>query len=255
MGKEFDWLKINNKTGGVGEIYILGTITSEKWFDEDTTPKEISGKIKELSNSSSVNIYINSPGGEVFAGMAIANMIKRINVPTYGYVEGIAASIASVILLSCDKVVVPKNAYIMIHNASGVCVGTSKDMLETVKLLDKLTNDIANIYAEKSGMKLEDVKTLMDDETWFNGEDAVSFGLADELGDEKKIAACLNGNEAIFNDISFNVEKFKTFPKEKLQLKNEIQKEILTEDKENNLNFKLMIQKHEHLRNVLQNTI
>jgi ATP-dependent Clp protease protease subunit len=242
-----DWLKIKNKKGGVGEIHIFGAITSEKWFDEETTPKDVRDKIKELSDSSAVNIYINSPGGEVFAGMTIANMIKRINVTTTAHVEGVAASIASVIALSADNVIIPKNAYLMIHNASSIAMGTSKDMRKTADLLDKISEDIANIYVEKSGMKLEDVKTLMDDETWFNGEDAFAFGLADQVSEEMKIAACLDKNLAIFNGVSFDVDKFKTFPKDKLEEKQEIIEETLTESKENILNFKLMVQRHEHL--------
>lgn len=127
-----------------------------------------------------IDLHISSEGGEVFEGIAIYNAIKQRGDVTV-YVDSLAASIASVIAMGADKVVMTKNATMMIHDASGLAVGNAKDMRELADLLDMTSNNIASIYADKAGGTPEDWRATMQAETWYSAQDAVNAGLADQI--------------------------------------------------------------------------
>ncbi len=145
------------------------------------------GEIKLL------NIYINSPGGDVFEGNVIYNILKRkadkcaINV----YVDGLAASIASVIAMAGARIIMPNNAMMMIHNAWMYTWGNAKDLREAADTLDKINQTIRQAYLNKAGDVLdkETVTMLMDQESWLTAQECLDYGLCDEVIDEKQIAA------------------------------------------------------------------
>jgi ATP-dependent Clp protease protease subunit len=152
----------------------------------------------------------------VFAGVAIYNEIKRFNKPTTAYVDGVAASIASLIVLAADKVVMPFNSMLMIHNPWTMAVGDAKEFRELADRLDKLTESVLiETYQAKTGMEKEKLVELMDAETWLSAEEAVDLGFADVLEEEQKIAACYRGDNIAFNNVEVQLDRFRAFPKSK----------------------------------------
>lgn len=186
-------IELKNKDE-VAQLVIYGEITSDKWGDNEVEPKEIKDILDEIGEKD-VNIYINSPGGSVFAGVAIYNMLKRHKGHKKVYVEGYAASIASVIAMAGDEIIVPKNAYLMIHKAWGFCVGNADDLREQADLYERMDSTIVGIYMEKvkEGVTEAKLSELMKAETWLNGSEAQEYFNV-TLGEENKIAACLDGD-------------------------------------------------------------
>ena len=210
-----NWLEVQAKAN-IGEVYIYGEITDFKWFDEDVTPTSIKDELAKIKNVDEVNVYVNSPGGGVFAGVAIYNELKRINVPVTAYVDGIAASIASLIVLAADRVVMPVNAMLMVHNPWTLAYGNANELRELADKLDKISDSVLiETYAAKTGLSADELREMMDAETWLSGEEAVEQGFADELLEEQKIAAYYEGDNVKFNNVEVHLNKFKAFPKSK----------------------------------------
>jgi ATP-dependent protease ClpP protease subunit len=133
-----------------------------------------------------LNVHINSPGGSVFDGIAIANALYSHPATVNVYVDGLAASIASVIAMSGDRVVMMPRSQMMIHDASGICLGNAADMAEMAALLDKQSDNIANAYADRAGGTAEEWRARMREETWYTAEEAVEAGLADEVAPSRR---------------------------------------------------------------------
>ncbi|MFM9629374.1 head maturation protease, ClpP-related [Streptomyces galilaeus] len=127
-----------------------------------------------------LRVRINSPGGSVFEGIAIANALRSHPANIVVQVDGIAASIASVIAMAGDRIEMAPNTMLMIHDASGVCLGNASDMEEMAELLDLISDNIADAYASRAGGTREQWRERMKAETWYLPEDAVENGLADE---------------------------------------------------------------------------
>jgi ATP-dependent Clp endopeptidase proteolytic subunit ClpP len=194
-----EWYKIKNKSSEVADVYLfndIGTfgITAQNFIDE----------IKEYEDTE-LNIHINSLGGEVFEGMAIYSIIQRRKAKTTVYIEGIAASIASVIALAADEVIMSENSLLMIHNAWGGTQGEAKDMRKQAEILDKITNEIAEVYVKKSGISYNEVVRMMDEETWLTAEEAVALGLVDSISEPIKVAA------------KYDVSKYKNITNKKVE--------------------------------------
>lgn len=141
-----------------------------------------------------LNIYINSSGGNVFAGLAIYHMLKRHEGKKNVYVDGIAASIASIIAMAGDEIHIPKNAYLMIHRSWICTVGNKNDLVDTISMLEKTDLNMADIYQEKAieGITSEKILELMDNETWLTGNEAQNYFNVIVDGNNKAVA-CLDG--------------------------------------------------------------
>jgi ATP-dependent protease ClpP protease subunit len=127
-----------------------------------------------------LRVRINSPGGSVFEGIAIANALRSHPANVVIQVDGIAASIASVIAMAGDRIEMAPNTMLMIHDASGVCLGNAADMEEMAELLDLISDNIADAYAARAGGTRDEWRARMRAETWYLPDDAVENGLADE---------------------------------------------------------------------------
>lgn len=142
------------------------------------------------STTKTINLRLNSPGGGVFDGLAIANQLREHSATVNVTVDGIAASIASVIAMAGDTVTMGRGSQMMIHNPSGLVLGGADDMRAMADVLDKLAKDsIANAYQAKAGPKNGDAQTWLDRmsaETWYSAEEAVAVGLADTTSDQKE---------------------------------------------------------------------
>lgn len=128
-----------------------------------------------------IDVRLNSPGGEVFDGVAIHNALANHRATVNIYVDGLAASIASVIAMAGDRVVMGAGSQMMIHDGLTICVGNAADMREAASMLDKTSDTIASFYAARAGGSLTEWRDRMRAETWYTGEEAVAAGLADEV--------------------------------------------------------------------------
>ena len=187
-----DFLQIKNQTETSVDLYFYGDIVSNwsgAWEEVDQYPERVRDFLKEHKGKD-LNIYINSGGGSVFAGMAIYNMLKRHNGYKTVYVEGLAGSIASVIAMAGDTIVIPKNSFLMIHKPLVGVFGNANELRENADLLDKIENAIIDVYETKihEGIDLETIKKMVEEETWINGEEASKFFNIEVTEENKAVA-------------------------------------------------------------------
>lgn len=190
LRKQFDVKQI--KENKVLNLYLYGEIT-EDWYDwwsgqivESTTSANYVRKaIDEAGDVDEINVYINSIGGSVAEGNAIYNILKRSNAKVTTYVDSFAYSVASVIAMAGEKVVMPSNTTMMIHNAMMRCFGNSAELRQAADNLDKINEASCNTYLIKAGEKLtrEKLNELLDKETFFTADEALAYGLCDEVID------------------------------------------------------------------------
>lgn len=206
-------IKAKKDNPDVGELTLYGDISSVSWWGDEVTPKQFKADLDALGDIKNLDIYVNSGGGEVFAGMAIYSMIKRHKAYKTAYIDGLAASIASVIIMAADKRVIPENAMIMIHNCSTFAAGNKFELRKIADDLEKIDQSIKGTYTEKTGKTIEEITAYMDAETWFTASEAVEMGFADELQAEKKLAASVKGGILMLNSQEFDLSRWKTAPK------------------------------------------
>lgn len=174
-----DFLNIKN-LGEKAELHFYGEIVSdewEKWSDLDTCPEDVLNYLSKIENSKELDIYINSGGGSVFAGLGIYNILKRHKGRKTVYVDGLAGSIASIIAMVGDEIIVPSNSFIMIHKPlCGVC-GNANDMREMADTLDRIEEGLINTYKTKlkDNVDIETIKAMVNAETWLTGEEASKY--------------------------------------------------------------------------------
>jgi len=170
--------------GGARELMIYGRIGGGGWFDDGIGASDIAAALRELG-SGHVDVRINSGGGDVFDGVAIHSLLARHSGGVTTHIDGLAASAASFIAMAGDRVVMARNAFIMIHDGMTMTYGNGNTHRASAELLDMISNTIADIYAERAGEDVEHWRNLMtvngEDGTWYSGQDALSAGLVDEL--------------------------------------------------------------------------
>lgn len=154
-----------------------------------TTAKDFYASLKAIGDRA-LNVRINSPGGSVVDGFAIYNLLKAHKGDVTVFIDGLAASIASVIAMAGDKVIMPKNALMMIHNPSVFADGDAESLRKLADDLDKFRDGIVSAYTERTGKKADKIKKMMDEETFITAEEAVEMGFADEIGKAVKITNC-----------------------------------------------------------------
>lgn len=208
------------------ELYFYGDIVSDtwgKWCDEDKCPQDVLEILNSIDDDKELNIYINSGGGSVYAGLAIYNQLKRKKCNKIVRVDGLAASIASVIMLAGDKVIIPKTAQTMIHDPwMGVWGGfNAAEFRKMADDLDACGETILNVYAEnlKEGISVDEIKTMMHEETWLTGEKAAQY-FNIEVEDSAIAIACVSN---YFN-------RYRNTPEDLKQDDLKIEKERILED-------------------------
>jgi ATP-dependent Clp endopeptidase proteolytic subunit ClpP len=180
------WYSIRNVKKGAAEVKIYDEIGL--W---GIRAADFSRDLKAAGDDlSEIIVRINSPGGAVFDGLAIHNILKDHAAKVTVKVDGIAASIASVIAMAGDRVEMPENAMMMIHDPSGLAFGTAEDMRELADVLDKIKASLVSAYRNKSGMSDDEIASMMAAETWLSAAEAKEKGLADEVTKAVKLAAC-----------------------------------------------------------------
>jgi ATP-dependent Clp endopeptidase proteolytic subunit ClpP len=192
-----NWYQMKNQAGEA-HIYIFDVIVDYAWDDDEVTAKGFIDDLAALGDVSGITVHINSPGGSVYAGNVIHNVLKRHKAKVTVMIDGLAASIASVIAMAGDEVIMPKNAMMMIHDPMSICVGNSTDMRACAEMLDTAQHSIVTSYTTKSGQSEDKIKELMAAETWMTAADAVELGFADTIEHETQLAAVADFDLSVF---------------------------------------------------------
>jgi len=174
-----------DSTEDSAEIEIFDIIGG--WFGVEVG--QFKKDFDKIKNKKEIKVLINSPGGSVFDGMAIYNILAAYKSKITTEIIGIAASIASVVALAGKTRNICQGSYFMIHDPSGICIGTVADMEKMAETLEKIGGQIANIYTRNSTLTKEDILQKMKDETWYTADEAIEAGLADNIVDYGEIAA------------------------------------------------------------------
>lgn len=184
---------------GVGEIFLYDEIGGG-FFNEGITAKTFADDLKALGDLATLNIFINSPGGSVFEGVTIFNILDRHRARKVVSIDGLAASIASVIAMVGDERSIAANALIMIHDPWSSAIGNAEDMRKTAATLDKIRTTLLDTYVARTTTPEDEISAMMTEETWLNADEALAGGFVDTIGAEIEIAA------------KFDLSKFKHPP-------------------------------------------
>ncbi len=211
------WYSITNKADKA-EIWIYEMIGEDFWTGGGVTAKNFQKELSEIK-ASQIDLHINSPGGAVFDGITIYNLLKQHPANITTYIDGLAASIASVIALAGDKVIMAENALYMVHNPEGLAMGTATDMRSLADVLDKIASTMVGTYVSKTKKPETDIKAMLDAETWMTADEALEAGFIDEISGEMDMAACAKFipvmAKAGFKHIPNNLTAKKELPSEK----------------------------------------
>ena len=178
--KFWNWIKNQDESGSeMRTLFLNGEISDETWYGDEVTPKLFKDELG--AGKGPITVWINSPGGDVFAAAQIYNMLMDYPSDVTVKIDGLAASAASVIAMAGTTVEMSPVAMMMIHNPATIAIGDSEEMKKAVKMLDEVKESIMNAYEIKTGLARDKISKLMDAESWFNAKKAVELGFADKI--------------------------------------------------------------------------
>jgi ATP-dependent Clp protease protease subunit len=216
--KFWNWIKNED---GERTLYFDGYIAEESWFDDDITPKKFKAELMESDGD--ISVWINSPGGDVFAASQIYNMLKEYKGKVTVKVDGLAASAASVIAMAGDEILMSPVAMLMIHNPSTLIWGEEADMVKAKEMLAEVKESIVNAYELKTSLSRNKISKMMDMETWMSAKKAVELGFADKVLYEDTDSSIPVDNGFIFEKVTVVNSLINKFPKnQKKEPKNEV---------------------------------
>lgn len=187
--KFWNWIRNEDESAPDMErtLFLNGMISDETWYGDEVTPQLFKDELN--AGSGNITVWINSPGGDVFAAAQIYNMLRDYKGNVTVNIDGVAASAASVIAMAGNTVCMSPVAMMMIHNPATLAEGEAKDMQKAIAMLNEVKESILNAYEFKTGLSRAKLSHMMDDETWFNAKKAVELGFADKIlfdSDEEK---------------------------------------------------------------------
>lgn len=251
------WNFIKNESDNTAELLLYGTISDNSWWSDSVSPKRFKEDLEKLGNVNQITVRIYSGGGDVFAANAIYSMLKDHQAEIIVKIDGLAASAATIIAMAGDKILIPENAYMMIHKVSTYIGGNINDIQKELELLEKIENTLLQTYVKRTGKTKEEIQALIDAETWLTGREAVEEGFADELmfEDEEEKEKISNG---ILNKIEVrnDLKKCKNLPenlKNILISKNNTNKIINDRKEEEIMDEKTFMEKYPDLYNSIYN--
>lgn len=199
-------------TDGPVELLIYGDIAAKSWWEDDTTPKKFADTLQSCSGRDLV-IRINSGGGDVFAAQAIYNLLRTYDGAKTVRIDGLAASAATVVACAGDSVIMPDNALFMIHNPACLLWDyyDAQDLAGMVERLETVKQIIVNVYLKRVGNALseEEIRQMMDAETWMTADEAQNYGFVDQLDDEASVTNSLRDGTLFVNSIPCNLSRFR----------------------------------------------
>lgn len=177
------------------ELYIFGDITSYPWYDDDTSAYGLVKQLQEM-DADHIKVHINSYGGEVKEGLAIYNALKDSKMKVTTICDGFACSAASVVFMAGDERIIKEASLLMIHNAWTLVQGDSNALRKQADDLEKITQASVNAYKSRATISEDEIKELMDNETWITAKEAVEYGFATktETEDERGVSQSVFGN-------------------------------------------------------------
>ncbi len=175
-----------NITETSADIYIYGDIVSYEWDESDVSAFGFKKELDELGDISELNVHINSLGGSTYQALTIYNLLKQHKAKINVYIDGIAASAASIIAMAGEKIYMPKTSMMMIHNCWTWATGNAKELRKTADDMDKIAVAYKAAYLSKISIDEEKLDTLLDEETYLTAEECIDMGFADELIEVKK---------------------------------------------------------------------
>jgi ATP-dependent Clp protease protease subunit len=205
-------------------LYLDGAIAEETWYGDEVTPKMFKSEL--MSGDGDLTIWINSPGGDVYAASQIYNMLKDYKGKVTVKIDGLAASAASVIAMAGTVVLMSPVSMLMIHNPMTMAFGDAVEMEKAIAMLGEVKESIINAYEIKTGLSRIKLSHFMDAESWFNAKKAVELGFADGILFDKSAGGAPASDGAVFSNMAV-VNAFKA----KFPPKKEKKMEINTLDK------------------------
>ena len=175
-------VEIRNADGAAAELWLYDEIGPTVWGENGITAAGVRVALESVT-APVLDVRVNSPGGSVFEGLAIHTLLARHSARVRVHVDGLAASIASVVAMAGDEIIMAPGAMMMVHNAWGWASGQSGDLRAMADTLDKVSGQLAGVYAGRTGLDVDRVASLMAAETWMTGAEAVAAGFADRVVD------------------------------------------------------------------------
>jgi ATP-dependent Clp endopeptidase proteolytic subunit ClpP len=214
------WQFIKNEaTGKPPELLLYGVISQSTWMGDEVTPKKFADGLKDLGEVEEIHVRINSPGGDLFAGQAIYNLLKTHAAKITVFIDGLAASAASLIAMAGDEVIMPGNAMMMIHSPVGLVEGGSDELRRMADVIDQARETMIAVYHAKTGLDRETVIDLLDNETWFTADEAFEYGLIDTIAEPILIAASAEPGVYLINGQKIDLKGVSVWPKLESQSK------------------------------------
>lgn len=182
--------------GKMADVFIYGEITKYAWEEYgEVSSITFKNELDELGDGiETINLYINSPGGSVFETMAIIAMLQRHPAKVISYIDGIGASCASVLPMISDKIIMYANSMLMVHNAWTYASGNAEQLRKAADDIERINQSMVQHYLTRAGDKLDEeiLKQLLDAETWLSADEAIEYGLCDEIISANNATACLD---------------------------------------------------------------
>lgn len=217
------------------DVFIYGEITPFAFVDEgEHSAQSFKNELDALGDIENINLYVNSPGGSVFEGITIHNMLKRHNAKITAHVDALAASIASVIIMAADDIYMPSNSMLMIHNPWTITMGNAEELRKQADDLERIGESSKQSYLNKAGDKLDEnvLSELLNAETWLSASEAYEYGLCDTIEEANEMAAKVDEE---------TLQKFKNAPKQlfetKVSDKDMEQRKMIAEEANNNAKY------------------
>ncbi|MGF7185276.1 ATP-dependent Clp protease protease subunit [Desulfitispora alkaliphila] len=173
--KFWNWIKNEDSRA----LYLDGYIAQESWFEDDVSPMEFKAELNEAKDD--ITLWINSPGGDVFAASQIYTMLKEYPGKVVVKIDGIAASAASVIAMAGDEIYMSPTSMLMVHNPATIVWGEEADMKKGIAMLSEVKESIINAYETKTGLARNKISQMMDRETWMSSGKALELGFCDKV--------------------------------------------------------------------------
>ena len=178
MSKKF-WNWVKNEETNETELIFNGPISQDTWYGDEITPAIFRDELAKISGN--LTVWLNSPGGDVFAASQIYTMLRNHKGKVTVKIDGIAASAASVVAMAGDETLISPTGMLMCHNPATIAMGNKADMKKAIELLDEVKESIINAYEEKSGLSRAKIAHMMDEETWLNAKKALNLGFVDGI--------------------------------------------------------------------------
>lgn len=202
---------VKNKKKQEADLTIFGDITAYPWNESDVSNYNLSKQLQELSDVKTINVHINSYGGEVAEGLAIYNSLKNHKAKVKTYCDGFACSIASVIFMAGDERIMSNASLLMIHNAWSFVMGNANELRKQADDLDKITQASVNAYMNHVSISEKELKELLDNETWLDGNEALEKGFATKITESSDSdKASQSVKQSLIKMILANQEETKT---------------------------------------------